>query len=315
VRLIFAGTPAVASTSLEAIVHSRHEVVAVVTRPDTRRGRGQNVGGSPVSQRADELGLPQLKPDSLREPAFAEALAAYDVDCCAVVAFGGLVPTSLLEVPTRGWVNLHFSLLPAWRGAAPVQHAILHGDEITGATTFRLTEGLDTGPVFGSVTEPVLHDDTSGTLLDRLSRSGAELLVHTLDRIADGSAVAVEQSDSGASAAGKLTRDDARIRWTDPALAIDRRIRACTPSPGAWTEYDGQQLGLMPISLMSNAPNPRDAAATLAPGQIRVAKNEVWVGSGSHDVRLGEVKPSGRRVMDAAAWARGAHLSDGDILT
>jgi methionyl-tRNA formyltransferase len=314
-RLIFAGTPAVAVTALDAIVQSPHEVVAVVTRPDSRRGRGQNQGASPVSQRAAELGIPLLKPGSLRDAAFEHELVAHEPDCGVVVAYGGLVPANLLTVPSHGWVNLHFSLLPAWRGAAPVQHAILHGDEVTGATTFRLTEGLDTGPAFGSVTEPVRDDDTAGRLLERLSHSGADLLVHTLDAIGDGSALPIDQPTTGVSVAPKVTRGEARIRWSDPALAIDRRIRACTPAPGAWTEYKGQQLGLLPISLVSTETTSPDGPETLAPGHVRITKHAVWVGSGSRNIKLGDVRPAGRKVMDAASWARGARVSDGDVFT
>jgi methionyl-tRNA formyltransferase len=309
-RVAFAGTPEVAVRSLRAVDASGHEVVAVITRPDARQGRGRPVSASPVAEVADRLGVPVLKPSSLRDVHVADELARLDVDCCPVVAFGGLVPPELLDLPRHGWVNLHFSLLPAWRGAAPVQHAILSGDTVTGATTFRLTEGLDTGPVFGTITETIQPQDTAGALLERLAVSGAELLVATLDGIERGTLVPHEQPEHDVSLAPKLTTDDARVRWSEPAMAVDRRVRACTPSPGAWTELRGVRLGILPL-----APSPAPPESTLGPGVVRVGKRAVWVGTGSFDVCLGEVRPAGRRVMPAADWARGVRLADGDTLT
>jgi methionyl-tRNA formyltransferase len=313
-RLIFAGTPEAALPSLEAVFASGHEVVAVISRPDAAKGRGRSVAPSPVARRADELGVRVLKPLSLRDTDFVDHLADLAVDCCPVVAYGGLVPPELLGRPAFGWVNLHFSLLPAWRGAAPVQRAILAGDDFTGATTFRLTEGLDTGPVFGTLTEPVLRDDTSGTLLARLATSGAQLLVRTLDAIENGTLVPRAQPAEGVSIAPKLTKDDAHVRWNEPALMIDRRIRACTPDPGAWAEHEGHRLGLLPVGL-PDSESARVTGRDLAPGEVLVTKREVWVGSASHELRLGTVKPAGGTAMSAADWARGVRLADGDVLT
>jgi methionyl-tRNA formyltransferase len=311
-RLIFAGTPEAALPSLDAVFASRHEIAAVITRPDAARGRGRDVTPSPVAVRASELGVPVLKPHTFRDPAFVQRFSEFGVDCCPVVAYGGLVPPDLLNRPAHGWVNLHFSLLPSWRGAAPVQHSILAGDELTGATTFRLTEGLDTGPVFGTLIEPVRPTDTSGALLARLAASGAELLVRSLDGIADGTLIAHEQSAEGVSVAPKLTKDDARVRWAEPALAIDRRVRACTPHPGAWTEHAAQRLVLLPLAVAT----PSELmTSTLSPGEVRVTKHDVWVGTGSHDIKLGQVKPAGKKVMSAADWSRGVRLVDGDALT
>ncbi|MCZ3387243.1 MAG: methionyl-tRNA formyltransferase, partial [Actinomycetia bacterium] len=224
-RLVFAGTPDVAGTALDRLLRSRHSVVAVISRPDARSGRGRSLSMSPVAQRAAELDIALLQPTNLTEPSVADELRSFAPDCCPVVAYGGLVPSQLLDLPPLGWVNLHFSLLPQWRGAAPVQHAILAGDEVTGASTFRLTAGLDTGPVFGSVTEPVARSDTSGELLKRLAVAGAELLVHTLDGIESGQLLPADQPVDGVSLAPKITAQHARVRWTDPALAIDRLIR------------------------------------------------------------------------------------------
>lgn len=308
-RLAFAGTPDVALPSLEAIAASRHDVALVITRPDARRGRGRALAASPVAEQAERLGIPVLKPTTLGDPAVADRLVADGVQCCPVVAYGQLVPGELLTAPQHGWVNLHFSLLPAWRGAAPVQHALLAGDTVTGATTFRLDAGLDTGPVFGTVTEEVRADDTAGALLARLAAAGAQLLVATLDGIEQGSLVPHEQPPDVVSLAPKLTTGDAQVRWSDPALAVDRRIRACTPSPGAWTTAGDVRIGLLPLP--ASEPSP---VSTLSPGEVRVTKHDVWVGTGSYDVRLGEVRPSGKRAMPAADWARGAHLVDGALL-
>lgn len=297
-RVLFAGTPEVAVPSLRAIMASRHSVVAVLTRPDAPAGRGRKLVPSPVAVLAAEAGIEVLKPARPRDPDFLERLAEIAPDCAAVVAYGGLIPKVALDMPEHGWVNLHFSLLPAWRGAAPVQHAVLAGDEITGACTFRLEEGLDTGPVYGRLTEPIKPTDTSGDLLARLAESGARLLVATLDGIEDGTVVAEPQPTEGVSLAPKLTVDDARIDWTAPALRIDRLVRACTPAPGAWTTFRGERLKIRPVRLDQQA-------GSLPPGTIEVARDGVRVGTGSHPVLLGDVQPQGKRAMPAADWARG----------
>ncbi|MGD0559933.1 MAG: methionyl-tRNA formyltransferase [Streptosporangiaceae bacterium] len=296
-RLVFAGTPAVGVTTLETLLASRHEVIAVVTRPDAPAGRGRRLEPSPVAMRAEQAGLEVLKPAKVRDPDFLEYLTKLAPDCCPVTAYGALLPQSALDIPRHGWVNLHFSLLPAWRGAAPVQHAIMHGDEITGATTFEIVKELDAGPVYGMVTEPVLPADTSGDLLTRLADSGSRLLVATLDGIEDGTLTALPQSGEGLSIAPKITVDDARVDWTKPAFAVDRLIRGCTPDPGAWTPLDGGRLKLWPVSL--------DNGASLAPGELQIDHNVVSVGTSTTAVRLGDVQPPGKRRMPAADWARG----------
>src|SRR3954447_21379973 len=203
-RLVFAGTPEVALPALDALAASRHELVAVVTRPDAPAGRGRGLSRSPVGEWADEHGVEVLTPARPRDPEFLDRLRALAPDCVPVVAYGALVPPAALEIPRHGWINLHFSLLPAWRGAAPVQHAVLHGDELTGASVFQLEEGLDTGPVYGTLTEPIGPRDTSGDLLERLAVSGADLLVRVLDAIAAGQASAVPQPHEGVTLAPKL---------------------------------------------------------------------------------------------------------------
>ncbi|WP_183100012.1 methionyl-tRNA formyltransferase [Nocardioides pelophilus] len=303
-RVVFAGTPEVAVPALDAIAASAHELVGVVTRPDAPSGRGRRLTESPVATRAAELGVPVLKPDHPRDPEFQAALRDLAPDCCPVVAYGALIPRSALDIPVHGWVNLHFSLLPAWRGAAPVQHSIWAGDEITGASTFRIVEALDAGPLFGVMTETVRPTDTAGTLLERLAEGGAGLLVATLDGIADGSLEAREQPAEGVSLAPKITVDDARVDWAEPADQTDRQIRACTPGPGAWTTFEGERVKLGPVSPIANGP-------ALSPGVLAVGKSEVLVGTGSVPVRLGEVKAFGKKQMPAADWARGARLADG----
>lgn len=303
-RVVFAGTPEVAVPALDAIADSAHELVGVVTRPDAPSGRGRKLTPSPVALRAEELGVPVLKPEHPREPEFQESLRGLAPECCPVVAYGALIPQSALDIPPHGWVNLHFSVLPAWRGAAPVQHALWAGDEVTGATTFRIVKELDAGPTFGVMTERVRRTDTAGDLLARLAEGGAGLLLATLDGIADGSLDAREQPVDGLTYAPKITVEDARVDWTDPAVAIDRRIRACTPAPGAWTTFEGERVKLGPIELVPEAP------AGLRPGAIVAAKNQVLVGTATVPVRLGEVKAFGKKQMSAADWARGVRLSD-----
>jgi methionyl-tRNA formyltransferase len=309
VRLVFAGTPAVAVTALRALLASRHTVEAVVTRPDAPAGRGRHLEPSPVAAVAAELGLETLKPVRPRDPDFQARLREIAPDCCPVTAYGALLPESVLGIPRHGWVNLHFSVLPAWRGAAPVQHAILHGDDITGATTFQIVKELDAGPVFGVLTEPIRPDDTAGDLLDRLAAAGAGLLVATLDGIEDGTLRAIPQPAEGVSLAPKLTPADARVDWTRPAHLVDRQIRGCTPEPGAWTELDGARVKLWPVTLAAPAgPDaPVQPPADLAPGELRVERDAVYAGTGSRPVRLGDVQPPGKRRMPAADWARGLH--------
>jgi methionyl-tRNA formyltransferase len=301
-RLAFAGTPGTALPTLDALLKSRHEVAAVISRPDARAGRGLLLSTSPVTRRAAEAGVEVLQPDRPGDPDFLDRLRAIGPDCCPVVAYGALLPQSALGIPQHGWVNLHFSILPAWRGAAPVQHAILHGDDLTGASTFRIVRELDAGPVFGVLTEPIRPSDTAGQLLGRLAAAGADLMLATLDGIESGDLQAREQPPHGVSLAPKITPADARVDWETPAMAIDRLARACTPEPGAWTELDGLRLKLWPITLASAD------APSLAPGEARALRNRVLVGTATVPVVLGDVQPHGRRRMPAADWARGARL-------
>ncbi|MCT7357319.1 methionyl-tRNA formyltransferase [Streptomyces sp. 15-116A] len=307
-RLVFAGTPEVAVPALDALLASgRHEVAAVVTRPDAPAGRGRRLVASPVAERAEEAGIEVLKPVTPRDPEFQERLKQIGPDCCPVVAYGALLPRAALDIPARGWVNLHFSLLPAWRGAAPVQHAIMAGDEITGASTFLIEEGLDSGPVYGTVTEEIRPTDTSGDLLTRLAFAGAGLLAATMDGIEDGTLKAVPQPADGISLAPKVNVEDAHVDWNAPALRVDRVVRGCTPAPGAWTTFRGERLKLIQV-------RPVPDRTELAPGEIAAGKNDVHVGTGSHAVELLWVQAQGKKPMRAADWARGVRIGAGESL-
>ena len=302
-RLVFAGTPEPALPALRRLIESpRHEVVAVLTRPDAASGRRGHHQPSPVARLALDQGIPVLRPPRPNAPEFVAELSELAPDCCPVVAYGALLRDELLAIPAHGWVNLHFSLLPAWRGAAPVQAAIASGDTVTGASTFQIEPSLDSGPVYGVVTEEIRSADTAGDLLERLAISGAALLSSTLDGIADGTLAPVPQPTDGVSIAPKITVEEARVRWDLPAHVVERRIRAFTPNPGAWTLIGDMRIKLGPVHVDFDAPNP------LRPGQIDVDRRTVRIGTGSQPVQLGEIQPPGKKLMNAVDWARGARL-------
>jgi methionyl-tRNA formyltransferase len=304
VRIVFAGTPEPALPSLRRLIDSPgHDVVAVLTRPDAAKGRHGKPLPSPVARLALELGIPVLRPSRPNSDEFIAQLTELAPEACAVVAYGALLSERLLAVPTYGWVNLHFSLLPAWRGAAPVQAAIAAGDSVTGATTFQIELALDSGPVYGVVTETVRATDTAGDLLERLSISGAALLETTLDGIADGSLTPVPQPADGVTIAPKVTVEDARVRWDLPAHVVDRRIRAVSPNPGAWTMIGDLRVKLGPVTF-------EETPDSLAPGVIRVERKGVHIGTGSQPVLLGQIQAPGKKPMNAADWARGARLDE-----
>jgi methionyl-tRNA formyltransferase len=302
VRLVFAGTPEPALPSLRRLIESpRHDVVAVLTRPDAAAGRRAKPSPSPVARLALEHGIPVLRPPKPNSDEFVAELTELAPECCAVVAYGALLSQRLLAIPQHGWINLHFSLLPAWRGAAPVQAAIAAGDTVTGATTFQIEPALDSGPIYGVVTETIRPTDTAADLLERLSISGAALLETTLDGVADGSLTAVAQPADGVSIAPKVTVDEARVRWELPAHVVERRIRAVTPNPGAWTLIGDLRVKIGPVSV-DDTPNP------LPPGMIAVGRDGVRIGTGTQPVLLGQIQPPGKKLMNAADWARGARL-------
>ena len=302
-RVVFAGTPEPAVAALRAIVASRHEVVAVVTRPDAPAGRGRKLVASPVAQLAEELGIEVLKPVKPSNPEFLARLTEIAPDCCPVVAYGGLLPQAALDIPEHGWINLHFSVLPAWRGAAPVQHAIIAGDDVTGASTFRIVKALDAGPVYGVLTEPIGPEDTAGDLLTRLAESGAKLLVDTLDGVEAGVLEAREQPADGVTLAPKINVEDAELDLSAPAQRVDRLVRGCNPAPGAWTTFRGERLKVLAVRLTDEE---------LKPGELQATKSSVKVGTGSKAVELVTVQPQGKKPMAAADWARGVRLTDED---
>lgn len=305
-RVLFAGTPQVAVASLDQLVNDGFDVVAVLTREDAPVGRKRVMTPSPVAARAAELGIEIIHANRIDETT-QQRIAALETDIAAIVAYGGLVPEKALGIPRLGWINLHFSLLPAWRGAAPVQYSIMAGDDITGAVTFQLEKGLDTGPVFGTLTEAIDPADTAGDLLGRLAVSGSVLLSQTLSGLDTGAVVGVPQQGES-SYAHKLTLVDGKIDWSAPALAIRRRINGATPDPGAWTEMDGQRFKIGPVS-------PATDIDSLSPGQVQITGGKqprVVVGTGSHGVELALVQPPGKKMMNAADWARGI-LASGTV--
>ena len=309
-RIAFAGTPSLAVTALDALVESHHDVVGVITRPDARAGRGKKLTPSPVAERGDQLELPVLKPAHPKDEDFQRELAAWQVEAVAVVAYGAMLPQSALDLVPQGWINLHFSLLPRWRGAAPVQRAILGGDLSTGATTFRIVKALDAGPMFRTVTMMISSTATSGQLLEELAVAGGPLLVQTFDDIVAG-VEPVDQPDEGVSTAAKITMEDAHVRWDRPAPEVSRQVRAMTPSPGAWSLLHDEVFKVLDVVVPSE---PSARLPRLAPGELWADKRHLWCGTASHPVELSQVKAAGKRAMAGADWARGADLSEDSIL-
>ena len=303
-RLVFAGTPDAALPSLDALQESSHEVLAVLTRPPAPAGRGRAPRPSPVHRRADELGIPVLTASRLRDPQALAPIEALAPDCCPVVAYGALLPPPALAIPRHGWVNLHFSLLPRWRGAAPVQHAIRAGDAVTGVTTFRIDEGLDTGPLLLQESATIGGHETSGELLGRLAHMGAAMLVATIDALEDGTLAARPQPDEGITLAPRIEVADVRVDWRAPAEDVDRLVRAATPAPGAWTTLRGARVRLGPVEITGET--------GIEPGALRASKHDVLAGTATTAVRLGEVVAEGKRPMAAADWARGLRLELGE---
>ncbi len=303
-RVLFSGTPAVALPSLRALMDSHHEVVGVLTRPPAPVGRKRTLTPSPVHQFATDHGLPVITADRPHEPETMERIERTGAQVSAVVAYGALLREPALSALPHGWINLHFSLLPAWRGAAPVQHAIRAGDTTTGVSTFQIEAGLDTGPILATREHPIGPRDTAGEVLDALAHLGAPVLVHTLDQIEAGTATPRPQPSAGISHAPRITSADARVEWTGTAEQVDRQIRATTPAPGAWTTYAGRRIKLAPVL-------PAPGRLDLPPGALHHEDGEVLVGTVTHPVRLTEVAPAGKGWMDAADWARGARLEPG----
>jgi len=297
-RIVFAGTPPVAADTLNALLDDgRHDVVAVLTRPDAPKGRSGRPMPSAVAHLAGERGIETLKPATLRDGDAVARLSALAPECCVVVAYGLLVPADLLALPRYGWINVHYSVLPRWRGAAPVQRAIMAGDETSGVSIFRLVDELDAGPILVQIGEPVRGRD-AGQLLSALQMVGASALLASLDALAQGTASATVQANEGVTYAPKLTADDARLDWTRPAAELLRVIRGCHPAPVAWTHVDGQRFRVHRAAA--------SVPAGLGPGEVFVDRRSVVVGTGDGDgIVLVTVQPQGGRPMPAADWGRG----------
>ncbi len=314
-RLVFAGTPKTAADTLAAIVAAGHDVVGVITRPPAPSGRGRKPRPSAVSELANDLALDLFDPQSMRRPNVFGWLKEKQPELAIVVAYGGLVPPNLLTVPEFGWVNIHYSLLPRWRGAAPVAHAIAHGDKTTGVSVFELEVGLDTGPVLAEVEVPIGDRVTTGQLLHQLTMAGADLITEVLTDFDSYSAAAKPQSTTGVSFAPRLQVMDAKIRWANSVTEADRWLRAVTPSPGGWSTFAGGRVNISPFkeiaadndlltSRLSGVVDGFEPRVT-APGQMLVGKSEVWVACKSGGALLDMVQPAGKNLMSAIDWVRG----------
>lgn len=299
-RLVFAGTPAVAVPSLNRLAASGHDVTGVLTRVDAPVGRKRVLQASPVADAATELGLPVHKTNRLDEAAGA-FVADQAPDLGVIVAYGGFVREPLLSLPRLGWINLHFSLLPAWRGAAPVQHSLIAGDAVTGASVFQLVAAMDAGDVFATREFVPAQDATSGSVLHDLSLVGAELLAGVVDALGAGTAIGQPQTGEP-TFAPKLTAEDGRVRWAEPAARVLARIHGTTPEPGAHTRIDGARLKLLEAFTPDVG---RSSALALRPGQFALDGGQLYVGTGTEAIGLRRVQPDGKSAMDAAAWWRG----------
>ena len=294
-RIVFAGSPAAAVPSLRALIAGPHDVVTVVTREDSPQGRKRVMTPTPVAVEAEASGIPVIRANRLAP--VTDDIVALDADLGVIVAYGGLVREPLLSAPRLGWINLHFSLLPRWRGAAPVQRAIIAGDQETGASVFQLVPELDAGDVFATETRPIGRNQTAGHLLDALAASGAAVLARVVDELAQGTAVATPQSGEP-TLAPKLALDDGRVDWTQDAAADDARLRGVTPDPGAFTMLDDGRLEVHAASIAHDVP-------MLEPGRSEERGGRVYVGTGTVPLELLEVQPAGKRAMPAADWWRG----------
>ena len=299
-RLVFAGTPAVAVPTLRALA-AQHEIVAVVTRPDAPLGRKRVLTPSPVAAAADELGLAVIKAARLDDEATAR-ITALDADLGVIVAYGGIVREPLLSAPAHGWINLHFSLLPAWRGAAPVQRALINGDAELGVSVFQLVAELDAGDVFAMRPVAVDPEDTADIALDVLAADGASLTADVVAGIAAGTASSTPQSGT-VSLAPKLTLDDGQLDWSQPLTAVHARYRGVTPEPGAHTTIDGARLKILAASASD--------VTDLAPGSLRGTKTSVLIGTATAALEVTRVQPAGKGAMNAADWWRGLRDAEG----
>jgi methionyl-tRNA formyltransferase len=306
-RLAFLGTPDFAVTALAAIVAAGHEVVCAYSQPPAPRGRGHELKLSPVHAFAKAHGIPVRTPASMRDPAEIAAFAALDLDAAVVVAFGQILPAAVLEAPRLGSYNVHGSLLPRWRGAAPIQRAIMAGDTVTGVQVMRMTEGLDEGPVLATATVRIGPLDTAATLHDRLAAAGADLIVRTLPEIEAGTAVAVPQAEEGVTYAKKISAKFARLDWAKPGPVLDRKIRGMSPFPGAWFELPTEKGPVRVKALLSRYEDEVGEAGVTLDDRLLVA-------TGEGAVRLLRVQREGKGPQDADAFLRGNPVPAGTRL-
>jgi methionyl-tRNA formyltransferase len=306
-RLAFMGTPDFAAASLAEIVGAGHEVAAVYTQPPRRRGRGQSETPTPVHALADQFGLPVHTPKTFRDEAVLSAFEALDLDAACVVAYGQILPQRALDAPRLGCLNLHGSLLPRWRGAAPIQRAVMAGDTVTGVQIMQMEEGLDTGPVLMSETLPIAPGDTAGSLHDRMKMTGALLWARTLAALERGSLTAALQSAEGVTYARKITGDDRHIDWTQPAGAVADQIRGLSPVPGAWFETPGDK----PVRVKVHFAEPH--AGQGEPGEV--LDDALLIACGHGAVRLTRVQREGKGVVDGAEFGRTGALPAGAVVS
>jgi methionyl-tRNA formyltransferase len=302
--LVFAGSPSAAVPSLLALGGSEHRIGAVITREDSPQGRRGVLTETPVATVATELGIPVIRANRLAGAA-TEAVTELAPDLGVIVAYGGLVREPLLGVPRLGWINLHFSLLPRWRGAAPVQRAIIAGDDLTGASVFQLVPELDSGDVFGQLTQPIGALETAGHLLEALAGAGAELLVRVVNNLADGTARAEPQTGD-VTLAPKLSLDDGRIDWSASAIGVANLIRGVTPEPGAFTTVDGVRLKVLDAAIARDAPR-------IAPGELMLDGRRLLAGTSSDPLELFTIQPAGKKAMSAGDWWRGRPVGEGRV--
>jgi methionyl-tRNA formyltransferase len=306
-RVVFMGTPDFAVQSLNALVDAGHEVKAVITQPDRPKGRGNKMAFPEVKTRALELGLPVHQPDSVKDEAFLELLKSYDPEVIVVVAFGRILPQAVLDLPPYGCVNVHGSLLPEYRGAAPIQRAVLDGRKETGVTTMRMDIGMDTGDMLMQATLPITDEDTTGTMFDKLAELGGKVLIDTLAGLENGTVVPVKQDDSKATHAARILKDDEVIRWEDSAEKIFCQIRGLSPAPGAYTWWNGERLKLWKARIS-------DRETGKAPGTVvAISKNALTVQTGKGCLEVLELQPAGKKAMPAQAFSNGAGVAEGIV--
>ncbi len=306
-RIVFFGTPEFAVPSLERLLHERHDIAAVVTQPDKPQGRSRSRLVEPaVKLAAERAGLPVLQPERPVGDVFLASLRRLDPDLGVVVAYGHILRRELLTLPPRGMINIHASLLPRFRGAAPVQHAILAGDAVTGVSIMRMEEGLDSGPVLYRSETPIAENETAGELSSRLAELGAGALIQTLTRLAGKALHGDPQDATQVTYAPKVDRGTARLDWTRPPAALARQVRAFDPAPGAWTHHAGEPLKLF-------GPTPLDRQGE--PGTVLAAGDELLVAAGDGSVAFREVQPAGKTRLPVAAWVRGRGITVGERLS